>query len=103
MNTQMSINNLNGAMQKKFNFEVALLLTEHINDLNEMQRNKFDFEIAMLLSNNLETINSNIDKSIEMIQLHMVRKRLINESATRDSIGILYNLPFACLMAIASA
>jgi hypothetical protein len=57
----------------------------------------------MLLTNNLKTIDNNIEKSIEMIQLHMVKKRLIDESATCDSIGVLYNLPFTCLMTIASA
>jgi hypothetical protein len=77
---------------------------EHVKNLNgAMRTSKFNFEIALLLTNNLETINSNIDKSIEIIQLHMVKRRLIDESATHDSIGVLYNLPFACLMAVASA
>jgi tetratricopeptide (TPR) repeat protein len=64
----------------------------------------YNFEIALLLSNDCwETINNNIEKSISMAYLHMFNKRLIDESATCDSIGDLYNLPFDCLMAIASA
>jgi G3E family GTPase len=63
--------------------------------LHKMQSQIFIFK--------LDRIYDNIDESISLMQLQMVFNRLLNESATHESIGDLYKLPFGCLMAIASS
>ena len=53
-------------------------------------------ESLMLIKN----IQRQVDEEISCFHYKMVCNRLINESATYESIGDLYNLPHGCLMMI---
>lgn len=99
-----SIKNNEDSVEKFKNLFVTMnKRPSDIQLLLEVELLLFFPEIRSEVDKNLDAIKKNIDETISIMRFKMVHNRLINESATYESIGDLYKLPTGCLMAIASS